>query len=171
VISPYSLRNLRWPWRSRRSNGCSNSEISGTITSAMSASFSDIVTRMTTETTTCARFWIVRVATSASIAFACSVSVRMRAMICPALVRENQESWRRCIWRNTVSRKSRVIRSCSDAPSWPPSHRNRFLTTTITTMITLMARNDAILSLGTMMPLRIERSRSFSHVCPSPIPS
>ena len=67
------------------------------MTSEMSASFGDIVTRITTVTSTCATFWMVRVATSARIAFACSVSVRMRAMIWPALVRENQASCRRCM--------------------------------------------------------------------------
>jgi hypothetical protein len=45
------------------------------------------VKRITIVTAICAAFWIVRVATSARIAFVCSVSVRIRAMICPVFVR------------------------------------------------------------------------------------
>ena len=64
---------------------------------------------MTIVRTICARFCSVRVTSSVMSAFVCSVSVSTREMIWPAFVRENQPSGRRCMWRNTVSRRSRVI--------------------------------------------------------------
>ena len=58
--------------------------------------------RITTVTTIVAAFCTVRVATSARIALVCSVSVRMRAMICPVFVRPNQVSGNRCMCENTA---------------------------------------------------------------------
>ncbi len=169
VISPYSLRRRRCPLRSFRRIGCSAAVISGAMTSAYSARCADIRSRNTIVTSTCARFWTLRVATSARIAFACSVSVRMRAITWPVLVRENHWSGRRCMCRKTVSRKSRVMRSWSEAPSWPPNQMNRFFTSTSTMIMMITPRSDAIGSPATIIVPTRRLSMSVSHPLPTGI--
>ena len=118
----------------------------------------DMLKRITTVTMIVAAFCTVRVATSERIALVCSVSVRMRARICPVLVRPNQGSGSRCMCEKTACRRSRVMYSCSDAPSCPPPQSRMFLSTTMAMITRITARSDPIGSAAS-------RKGPMSRVC------
>src|SRR6185312_5995297 len=108
--------------------------------------------------------WVTICVTSVRV---CSVSANTRDKICPVLVVVKYPIGRRCRWRYTASRRSRVTYSWSSAPNVPAIQMKRFLSATVARMTRMTLRSDCMGCAGSSSRPMVACRKVLTHPLPN----